>query len=371
MKKRNRLLSLPHDGFWSALFIWDLIVGDEKSTPLKRLSPSPTITTETVHADGADIMVDIYRSRVRSPAPAILLCHGFAHLGHHDPRIIRFCQRLARAGFVVMAPDFPLLKNYRLGFEDVDVLVSCFTELQRFPEVDPDRVGVFGFSFGSSLVLIGLSRPEMRDKASFGCTFGGYCNLRRTLRYVLTGAYEGEGHAGKVEPIRRQDRWKFLRGNAHLLPPSSSRDAYVAFLSAKIEDPYLNIKPTMGQFSPEEQQALLLIENEDPEQFDALFAPIAPYYDPWLNNLSLYHYTPSVRTQMLIGHSLVDPVSPFTESLDLRNHLSAENQPYVAIISLFAHVDLHLNWRSLKGLVSVMLPDLSRLWGLVYRVFRA
>jgi len=365
------LLKAPRDTFWSALFIWDLLAGDERNSPLKRLSPDPSLTTDEVTVGDRQIPVDIHRSRVPSSAPAIVLCHGFAHQGNRDPRIIGICQRLARTGFVVLAPDFPLLKNYRLGLEDVDALVACVRHLQFLPEVDTERVGVTGFSFASSLIVIGLSRPEIRDCVSFGGLFGGYCDLRRTLRYVLTGVYEGEGHHGKVEPLCRQDRWKFLRGNVHLLPDSRSRDAYVAFLDKKIEDPSLTLDPILDSFTTPEQQALRLVENEDPARYDALFAPVARYFEDWLETLSLQRYAPGVRARMLIGHSIVDPVIPFTESMSLARCLAPETRPCVAIIGLFTHVDLNLNWRSPKSLVCDVMPDLRRLWGLIYRVIRA
>ena len=104
---------------------------------------------------------------------------------------------------------------------------------------------------------------------------------------------------------------------------------------------------------------------------DALFAPIARYFEDWLETLSLQRYAPGVRARMLIGHSIVDPVIPFTESMSLARCLAPETRPCVAIIGLFAHVDLNLNWRSLKSLVCDVMPDLRRLWGLIYRVIRA
>ena len=365
------LFSAPRDAVWSLLFFADMAAGDRPSL-YKRLTHPPTVSADTlVLADGLTVPFDLYHPRTETPAAALVLTHGLAHLGNRDPRVKALSRRLARAGFVVMAPDLLQMKTYKLGFRDVDALVASLNPLHGLPEVDPQKVGVIGPSYGAGPVLIAISRPSVRNRVRWAFLFGGYYDLRRALRYTLTGAYDAEGYTGRIGlEGNRHNRWKFLRGNVDLLPPSPSREEYIAFLSAKLDSPALDIRPALSRFSDAEQRTLIFIDNEDPARFDSLYATAPPSIHAWVDTLSMVHYTPGIAAHLLISHSIGDNKVHFTESLTLGRRLPNAPEPHVAVVGLFSHVDLTLKWHSLKALWQEVIPDLGRVWGLAYRLLR-
>lgn len=352
---------------WTTLFLADFVAGENPSL-FKRLTESPTVVNDSLFlASGLQVPFDLYRTPSGDRSPAIIFTHGFAHQGYRDPRIQAQSRRLARAGFAVMAPDLQQMKHYQLGFEDADALTGCLAYLRQHPQVDSTRIGVIAPSFGAGPVLIAISRPQVRDQVQFGLIFGGYFDLRRTLAYTLTGAYDAEGQAGLIDPSKnRHNRWKFLHGNAHLLPPSSSREQFLQFVDAKRRDPTLDIRPVLPGLSLAEGQTLIFMDNENPALFDSLFATIPGEFHAWIDTLSLHHYAADISAPLLIVHSQADNKVHFSESLTLARSLP--NAPSPLIVGLFSHVDLKLEWSSFGVLWNEVLPGLGELWSLAHRL---
>lgn len=356
---------------WTALFLKDFMAGESPSL-FKLLTREPVITSGILTVnDTLRVPFDLYHCPASAPVAAIVFTHGLAHRGNQDPRVQEQSRRLARAGFVVMAPELQQMKNYQLGFQDVAALIAAVEYLRALPGVDSTRIGIVAPSFGAGQALIALSQSRIRDRVQFALIFGGYYDLRRTLRYTLTGAYEAEGAAGRVDlTANRHNRWKFLRGNAGLLSPSPSREEYLQFAAAKIEDPFLDIRPVLPHFSDEEQRLLVFVDNEDPFRFDALYAALPLRVRAWVDTLSLYHYTADIHAQLLIAHSQADDKVSFTESLALSRHLPSAPPPRVYLIGLFSHVDLALSWNSLSAVWGELLPGMEQLWSLADHLLR-
>jgi dienelactone hydrolase len=359
------------DAVWAAAFIRDFMAG-ERPTLFKRLGGEPRVTAQVACERGRrPVQFDLYATPSRSGAarPALVVTHGFTHEGAHDPRLQSLCRRLARLGWIVVTPDFFQMQRYRLGLDDTDDLETVLQALTRRPDIDHAHVGLIAFSFGAAPVLIGLTRDAVRARTSFALIFGGYFDLKRTMRYVLTGAYDAEGLRGRVaQPTHNDDRWKFLKGNVHLIPDSPSRARYVAMLDAKIADAALRVD--LSVFSSPEQTLFRLMDNRDPDRFEALYDDAAQYVDGWVQTMSPCCYADLITTRLVILHSETDHKTHFTESLAMSRGLPNAPPPRVAIMNAFAHVDIRVNWRSLRGLTGEVIPGLRRLWGVGLRLVR-
>ena len=157
------------------------------------------------------------------------------------------------------------MKHYRLSFRDVDAVVSCFQYLASRADVDRERIGAIAPSFGAGPVLIAMSRPETRDAVAFAVILGGYYDMKRSLRYTLTGAYDAEGYRGHIDPVdNRRNRWKFLHGNVGLLPPSPTRDLLETHAASQIEHPEATDLTLSPRLAPDERAFLEFMANEEP-----------------------------------------------------------------------------------------------------------
>lgn len=365
------MFSTLRDSLWAAAFIRDFIAG-ERPTLFKRLGGTPVVTQHVTNEPGRrPVPFDLYitPSRSAAPRPALIVTHGFAHEGAHDPRLEALCRRLARLGWIVMAPEFPQMKRYQLGLEDTEDLETSLLALTRRPDIDAVHVGVLAFSFGAAPVLIGLAREPLRSRVSFGLVFGGYFDLHTTMKYVLTGAYDMEGYRGRVAlATHNDDRWKFLGGNIHLIPESPTRERFLALV--KSLEGHIPATADISGFSEPEQMLFRLIDNRDPEQFEALYHAASPFIDHWVGAVSPCYTADGIIARLVIVHSETDQKTHFSESIAMSRGVLNAPAPRLAILNTFAHVDMKLNLRSLRSIASEVIPGMRQLWSLGLNLVR-
>ena len=100
-------------------------------------------------------------ARLYAPAgagrlPGVLVLHTLAGPG---PNVDAFARDLATAGYVTLAPDVFALHDFGpAGRTDHPLILGdakgALAYLKGLPRVDPDRIGVVGFSFGGRLAAM-------------------------------------------------------------------------------------------------------------------------------------------------------------------------------------------------------------------------
>lgn len=116
--------------------------------------------------------------------PGVLVFHTVAGPG---PNVDAFARELAAAGYVTLAPDVFALHDFGPdGRTDHPLILGdaegALAYLKRHPRVDPDRIGVVGFSFGGRLAaLMGALHPgELRAIVVY-YGIASHAELRRPL----------------------------------------------------------------------------------------------------------------------------------------------------------------------------------------------
>lgn len=213
----------------------------------------------TVVAPERTLVTDVYVPRGEGPFPVIAFAHGL--VGHPRKFRTQLLARWAEAGYVVAAPAFPLTNDEAPavdagGYADqpADLVFVLDRVLATVPEADPGRVGVAGFSLGTSTALaVGFNTccrdPRVDAVGAFS-----------TLRPPFDGEYEFSGrplllvhgtgdpalpYAGTAELFALAAPPKFLFGldDATHAPPfedaPSPHDELVASLTVEFWDAYL------------------------------------------------------------------------------------------------------------------------------------
>ncbi len=140
-------------------------------------------------------------------AGAILLVLGVNNVGRNHPVVERVADGLARTGAAVLVPDSRTLLEGRLAVGEVDGVVEAFEALAARPEVDPDRIGIAGFSVGGSLALLAARDPRIADEVDWVNAFGAYADARTYLASVAAHAHRdanGESLPWEPSPLARE-----------------------------------------------------------------------------------------------------------------------------------------------------------------------
>jgi alpha/beta superfamily hydrolase len=95
-----------------------------------------------------------------SPSPAVAVCHPHPLYGGdmHNSVVVALCQAAAARGIAALRFDFRGVGRSEGSFADgvgerADA-VAALAHLRQLPDVDGDRLGIVGYSFGAAVALL-------------------------------------------------------------------------------------------------------------------------------------------------------------------------------------------------------------------------
>ena len=130
----------------------------------------------------------ILPERPRSRSPGIILCHG---QGANKSDFTELAVALSRRGYAVLTFDFRAHgesegRRSSLGHHEQKDIAAAYRFLAGRPDIDRDRVGIYGFSLGGAAAILtaaktGWFRAVVADSA--------FTSLRDQAREAITGFY--------------------------------------------------------------------------------------------------------------------------------------------------------------------------------------
>jgi pimeloyl-ACP methyl ester carboxylesterase len=311
--------------------------------------------------------VEIERDGLRLPAtlatpavhggdlPGWIILGGVTRMGRFHPQLVRFAHALAASGTAVIVPEIPEWRDLRLApAVTVPTVRAAVRELDARAEVRHGRYGLVGFSFGAPQAVIASGRAEVGDRIASVLSFGGYCDLERTLRCQLTGLHEWRGVTHRIDPDP-YGRWVLASNYLTAVPGHEDAGDVAAALRtlalASTENRVPAWDPSHDPLKRELRSALPAARRE---LFD-LFAPLTATRlsgcerseamalelagacrraDPLLDPVPQLE---AARVPVHLFHGRGDRLVPYTESLRLREELPAGTPASVTVTGLFAH----------------------------------
>jgi pimeloyl-ACP methyl ester carboxylesterase len=196
------------------------------------ITPAPRVSDETVALDGEGTRVTWWVPGLGDRHPGMLVVNGASQLGNDDPETRRISEALARAGYLVMLPEFSFLKDGRLERAAPARVDAAFAALLRRPDVDPDRVGAFGFSVGGGIMLAAAEMTGASlGRARYLGALGAFFDIPTYLASVVTGV---QVRGGRPEPWvpDAEARLRLPVGAAQAIADPRDRERVVAAIRA-------------------------------------------------------------------------------------------------------------------------------------------
>lgn len=206
----------------TALMLPSLLGSGPQPLPLVTKPPHRTSLPYRAVPGGEPDLAELWLpdwASANRPAGAILLVFGVNNLGRNHPAIERVADALARTGVAVLVPDSRTLLEGRLEVGEIDGVVDAFRLLASRPEVDRERIGIFGFSVGGSLALLAAKDPAIAGSVRWVNAFGAFADAATYLAAVSAHAYRAPG-GGEVA-------WT---------PTPLARQVYLAFMLDQVAD---------------------------------------------------------------------------------------------------------------------------------------
>jgi len=161
------------------------------------VTPPPRVEDGSEPVGASDMRVTWWIPGWGSLHPAVMLVNGATEKGNDDPETRRLAEALARAGYMVMLPEFPFIKAGTLERDATAILDAAFARALARRETKGMRVGAFGFSVGGGMLLAAASRPGALSEASYIGALGAYFDLDTYLASVLSLS---QRRSGALEP---------------------------------------------------------------------------------------------------------------------------------------------------------------------------
>jgi pimeloyl-ACP methyl ester carboxylesterase len=316
-----------------------------------------TTEAEIYYARGAErLPATLYRpaNNLRR-LPGWVVLHGLTRTGRAHTSLVRFARAVASAGNVVLVPEIPEWRDLRVEPAlTIDTIRAAVAALQQREDVRHEHVGLFGFSFGASQALVAATEPDVAGMLAGVAAWGGYCDLRRTFRFGLTGLHEIDGVTYQTEPdpygawIMAGNYLTRVPGHADAGPVARAVHALAIEAGERgtyAWDPiYDESKRRLRTQLPPRQHALfdmLAPLTTDPRAGDERVLELAgqlasaaldvePLLDP-------RPHLPHVRVPVLIAHGRDDRLIPFSESIRLSRELPRHVLRRMTITALFQH----------------------------------
>ena len=182
----------------AALVLLDVYSPSFVGTDLAALiTPEPRASDTTEAFADVAMRVSWWRPGWGERHPAIMIVNGATPVGNDNAATRQFGVTLARAGYLVMLPQFPFLKEGRLDDDAPRVVDAAFAYLRALPETRGHTVGAFGASVGAGIMLAAAGSQPSLARADHLTVLGGYFDL---YTYVASVASRSQPASGAVAP---------------------------------------------------------------------------------------------------------------------------------------------------------------------------
>jgi dipeptidyl aminopeptidase/acylaminoacyl peptidase len=228
----------------------DLAVVDKVryTGPPPRVIPNPT-----AQGAGNAVILSAYTFVPRKPLagarrPLVVMVHGGIH-GHLDGSDVHILRELLTQGYAVLAPEYRGSSGYGKefwqlidygGLEVEDVFAGRQWMLEHHDDLDPERVGILGWSHGGLIALMNLFAHPKDFQVGYAAV--PVCDLVARMGYKGQGyrdLFSAPYHIGKTaeedvnEYRRRSPAWNAEKLQAPLLIHTTTNDEDVNVLEVE------------------------------------------------------------------------------------------------------------------------------------------
>lgn len=300
---------------------------------------------------GCELPAVIYRPARQRAGRAWIVLHGLTYHGSRHPGLMRFARSLAASNHLVFIPEILEWTQLHVAPELAAPTIQSAVEVLRARhDVDPDRIGVFGFSFGATQALVAATDTALARHLKAIVSWGGYADIARVVHFAMTGEHEIDGVREHIDPDP-YGRWIFAANYLTRVPGYENRTRPAKALMQLARE-----AGRSGRFAGDpvhntiKAELASKLDREDRRIYE-LFAPLGTHDVAAARELGDALAAAVVKIELMdprplldrlqvpaiITHGRDDRLIPYTESIRLQRLLPPDRLADFTITSLFSH----------------------------------
>lgn len=351
--------------FTRSAFLLPALISASEPVPLVIAGDPVRFRRITISSTNGPVFLDMYEPDTPPPPipggrEAIIDAVGVGD-NRNVPQLVNLSRSFAREGIVVVNIGTPTLFQYKVSPRDGEAVVQAFELLERWPGVDPQRIGIIAYSAGVTPACLGAADPRIRDRVAFLAIFGGYFDATSMLGTFGRRAQFIDGHMQPWQPDSTP-LYALISTVSSLLSPTDNTLLRKAFPVDKIGPPLT--AQQQAQLSPDAAAFYHLLEGDEPGNVDRNFNALSPQMKALLIQVSPMLVFDQIRAPIQLLHDRNDPSIPFTQSQEFAAALARSHHPYdFAAYSIFSHVQIQSNLS-----LGQLLSEGTKLFQALYRI---
>jgi hypothetical protein len=322
--------------FVSLLILADSVRPPEKAVMGKFLD-GPSVKRVGIPSRGRSLQADLYVPKDGGLHFPLVIVHGVNPTGKDDEQLVLLAKDFARAGFLVLVPDFEGMKSLRIRISEAEDVLQSFLYISRRQDAKRGG-GMLGISYGAGPMLLASADPRIRNKVSVVVSFGGYFNLRNVMLFALTGKFEYGRHRGWLRP-EESFRWMFAYRNLDLLRVPADRNTLRKIMEMRNRYETAQAASLVKSLGPEGRALYDFLMNKDQERFDLLYENLPVALREQVYQLSPERAVKYIQASFIIAHGTEDYSIPYTESLRLADAVGDAKRVHLELLPQFMHIE--------------------------------
>lgn len=232
---------------------------------------------------------------------------------------------ICKLGFKVIVPRIPPLKELKLDHECYDWFAHAYGEILLRNDVDKDKVSTMALSFGGGLLLkASLDKRISTSPPKSIMTFGTYCDIQSTLKFLCNGIINVNEKSYKINP----HSWgltvlfhNFL-DKLHFKEISNYKKEVREIVNLRIQDNLDEVESKLNLL-PEIPQNFMrnIFDSKINDEIDEVISSAINKEKTFIQEMSPKYWGDKINSKVFIMHGSNDSMVPFTESLALSRRI--------------------------------------------------
>ena len=269
--------------------------------------------------DGNELPLKIIKSK-NSLNRTLIIFPGASPTAEEHSGLLFLSSVLSDIGFNVYIPRMPLLKDLNISEDNVDWFSHGYSQLIKRDDIDGSKVSCMGVSFGGAILLkASLQDSMLKSPPHSIITYGTFYDVEKSMEFLIRGKIKIKGKDVSIKP----HEWGlvvFMHNFIGSVNVGFDTANIEKILALRVQDK--DVDKELINLSEKDRQLVndilsSTISDEVARIIDIIFKKRMNVLD----GISPKNWCENINTKTFVMHGANDNMVPYTQSVDLANHL--------------------------------------------------